>query len=416
VKAITSSKKLSALLPVSAPSLVLLLVTTWLLSDIVSQAAPPGVLTLPEETVPENAEGKKPDIDVTAKDLAVLYSNKDNPIIERFSLTGEFQLQWADGTSNQGSYGTRDVNSANRWGDVEVRRWRTGFESTWFDNFKAWGTIDINPNWTPFYKDIYELAVSYSPSEAFNLGVGKIKTRYFSQEWNTRTRENITFENSLLVNELIPQQLTGAWVNGTSHHWVYALAIYAGDYEPEFSQFNAGEVTQASLGYDFASALNVDKALVKLDYQGSTSTKNSNGPGAFKDAFSLNSTFQNHRFYGYTDLLGGIGQGKQGDVWGVTLTPTYFVIPNRLQAIVRYQYAHGNNDGLRLQTRYEELAPGIISTKGAGDEYNAVYFGLNYYIFGHNLKLMAGTEYNDMSGGKKDFSGWTTLLGIRAAF
>ena len=409
------STQLAAFLPTSA-TFATLLVAAWVNTGSLSQAAPLGVLVTPDEPSPENATGKKPDVDITAKDLGVLYLNKDNPIIERFSLTGEFQLQWADGTSNQGSYGSRDTTAANRWGDIEVRRWRVGFESTWFQDFKAWGTIDINPNWTPFYKDIYELAVSYSPSEAFNLGAGKIKTRYFSQEWNTRTRENIIPENSLLVNELTPQQLTGVWVNGTTHNWVYALAVYAGDYQTEFSQFSAGEVTQASLDSDFASALNVDKALLKLDYQGSTSTKNSNGPGLFKDAFSLNSTFQNHRFYGFTDFLAGIGQGKQGDVVGATVTPTYFVVPNKLQAILRFQVDHGDNNGLKLQTRYEDLAPDIVSTKGVGSDYQAVYFGLNYYIYGHNLKLMAGEELNHMTGGPKDFTGWTTWLGLRAAF
>lgn len=389
------------------PVVVGVLITTASL-----QAAPLGVLTLPEE----NKEGNKLETDVAPRDLAVLYSNKKDPLIERFSLTGEFQTQWADGNSNDGSFGTRDYNPRARWGDIEVRRWRLGFESTWLQSIKFWANIDINPNWDPFYKDLYELAASYSPSEAFNFGVGKLKTRFFTQEWNTRTRELIVFENSLLVNTLIPQQLTGVWMNGKVGNWLYGLAAFAGDYEAEFTRFNAGEVTQASLGYDLAGALNVEKALVRLDYQGSTSTKNSDGPGRFSNAFSLNTTFQNRRFYGYTDLLGGIGQGTQGDAWGVTLTPTYFLLPNRLQAVIRYQYAHGDDNGLKLQNRYEALAPEIISTKGVGSDYNAVYFGLNYYIYGHNLKVMAGTEYNNMTGGPKDYSGWTTLVGLRAAF
>jgi len=388
---------------------------TLLLAGAALQAAPPGVLTLPESGKPDNTEGKTPLIDVSAKDLGVLYKDKDNPIIERFSLTSEFQTQWADGSSNQGSFGTRDYNPNSRWGDIDVRRWRAGFESTWFQNLKVWGTLDINPKWNPFYKDIYEAAASYTFDESFTLGAGKIKARFFTQEFNTRSRELIVFEQSLLTNLLVPQQLTGVWVTGKKGNWQYALAGYAGDYENEFSEFDAGGVVQASIGYDFASLLNADKALVKFDYQGSTSTKNSDGPGRFSNAFSLNSTYLNGRFYGYTDFLGGIGQGTQGDVFGVVLTPTYFIVPNKLQAVLRYQYAHGDNNGLKLQSRYEALAPDIVSTKGAGSDYNAVYFGLNYYIYRHNLKLMAGAEYNDMTGGKKDYSGWTGLIGLRAS-
>ncbi len=361
------------------------------------------------------ATARKPEIDISARDLGVLHHDKDNPVIQRFSLTGEFQLQWADGTSNQGAYGTRDYNSDSLWGDIEVRRWRPGFDSAWFHSLRVWGTIDVNPLLNPLYKAIYELALSYSLSDACNIGAGKVKTRYFSQEWNTKTRELITFEQSLLVNEIIPQALTGVWVSGKAGPWVYALAAFAGDYQAEFTQFNAGAVIQASLGCDFAPVLNVDKALVKLDYQGSTSTGNSDGPGRFSNAISLNTTYQNGRFYGFTDLLGGIGQGTQGDVWGLTLTPTYFLMPNKLQAILRLQYAHGDDDGLQLQKRYEALAP-ELTAQGAGGEYEAVYFGLNYYLYGHNLKLMTGVEYNNMSGGPQDFSGWTYLAGVRMAF
>jgi len=100
----------------------------------------------------------------------------------------------------------------------------------------------------------------------------------------------------------------------------------------------------------------------------------------------------------------------------VTLTPTYFLILNRLQVVLRYQYAHGGDDGLDLQKRYEGLAPEIQSTNGAGSDYNAVYLGLIYYVYRHNFKLMTGVEYNDMTGDKQNFSGWTYLAGVRLAF
>ncbi len=382
-------------------------------------AAPSPGATLDVPTppgTPAEGDAQKPLIDVSTKDLAVLYRNEDNPVLERFSLRGELALQWAAGTSDRGSYGSWELPTDGLWDGIDVRRWRLGFESKWFSCIRFWGTIDITPQWDPFYSDIYDFAVSYSRSEELTVGVGKIKSQYFTQENNTRSRELIVFEQSLLVNTLVPKQLTAAWINGKAGSWVYALAGYAGDYETEFSRFDAGAVVQASLGYDFASALNMDKALVKFDYQGSTSARNSDGPGRFGSAFSLNTTFQSGNFYGYTDFLGGLGLDSQGDVWGVVLTPTYFLIPNRLQAVLRYQYAHGDDDGLSLQKRYEALAPEIQSTKGAGSDYNAVYLGLNYYIYRHNIKLMTGVEYNDMTGGQRTFSGWTYLAGIRLAF
>jgi phosphate-selective porin OprO and OprP len=365
---------------------------------------------------PEEGGAKKSEIDVSTKELVVLYRNEENHIIERLSLRGELAIQWAAGTSDRGSYGSWDLPENTRWAAIDVRRWRLGFESKWVDSVKLWGAIEINPELDPFYKDIYELAASYSRSEELALSVGKIKSHYFSQEYNTPSRELLVFEQSLIVDTLIPRQLTAAWINGKAGKWVYALAAYAGDYETEFSKFDAGAVIQSSLGYDFASVLNMDKALVVFDYQGSTSSKNSDGPGKFGSAFSLNTTFQSGSFYGYTDILGGIGRDNQGDVWGVVLTPTYFLILNKLQAVLRYQYAHGGDSGLNLPQRYEGLATDIQSTKGAGSDYNAIYLGLIYYIYRHNFKLMTGVQYSDMTGGKLSFSGWTYLAGVRLAF
>jgi len=350
--------------------------------------------------------------------LATLYKDKSNPYIEEFSLVAEGQFQRADGESNRGSYGTRNRPSTDIRGDIEERRFRVGFKAQVLQDFKVVGVIDANPYFDPeFYKDIYTAYITYAPNEAFNLSIGKNKTKFFGQEQSTLASELIVFEQSLLVNTVIPKELTGVWVNGKSGNWIYALAGFAGDYQIEFSKLEkTGSVIQASLGYDFGKSLGVDTAILRLDYQASTDKKNSNGPALFDNAFSLNTTFKDGRFAFYDEFIGATGRGAQGDVYGFTFTPSYFVIPKALQVVFRYQYAHGDNNGLKLQNRYESLAPEIQDTKGAGSDYNAAYLGLNYYFYGHKLKLMSGLEYNDLSGGKKDFSGWTYLAGLRFAF
>jgi phosphate-selective porin OprO/OprP len=148
----------------------------------------------------------------------------------------------------------------------------------------------------------------------------------------------------------------------------------------------------------------------------SSDNSNTEGPASYEHAFSLNTNIEQGRWGLYTDVLGATGFGSVGDVWGVILTPSVYVADS-LQLVVRYQYASGDNDGLRLQSRYERLAPDL-SDGGRGDEYNAVYMGLNYYLYGHKLKLMGGVEYNNMSGGGDggDYDGWTTLVGLRMFF
>ena len=49
------------------------------------------------------------------------------------------------------------------WGDhTEVRRWRLGFKSKWFRQWKLEGQIDVNPDWDPFYRQIYDLYAVYA--------------------------------------------------------------------------------------------------------------------------------------------------------------------------------------------------------------------------------------------------------------
>jgi len=69
---------------------------------------------------------------------------------------------------------------------------------------------------------------------------------------------------------------------------------------------------------------------------------------------------------------------------------------------------------LNLQKRYEQEV-----TSGSGDQYQAFYAGLNYYIYGYKLKLMAGAEYarmKDSADDGGDYKGWSYLAGVRFYF
>jgi len=110
-----------------------------------------------------------------------------------------------------------------------------------------------------------------------------------------------------------------------------------------------------------------------------------------------------------------------GHVWGLTLEPTWMLLDelfgnsDPLQLALRYQYASSNEDnGLHLQRRYEEKV-----TEGEGDNYQAFYAGLNYFLYGHKLKLMLGGEYAHMDDAANDggeYRGWTWFGAVRLYF
>ena len=106
----------------------------------------------------------------------------------------------------------------------------------------------------------------------------------------------------------------------------------------------------------------------------------------------------------------------------MTVLPTYVFAENvlrrgdALQAVLRYQFSISNGDnGLQLQPRYEqEVVP-----DGFGNQYQAIYAGINYLIYGDRLKLMTGAEYSVMRDAANDggaFNGWTYFAGVRVFF
>ncbi|MCB1275465.1 porin [Prosthecobacter sp.] len=403
----------SALLSVAGLALSLLFTSGAVKADDVNR---PAEVVEPSVTDPTSVYDK-------IWDSAVLYK-ADSGFLTELALQGRLHLQDAQGWSDQGDFGTRDRPQSVRWGDFEVRRFRVGFKSKLMDgNGKLEGQIDINANFNEFYGRIYDLLFEYSFSPALNVGFGKRKA-FFSLEHSTSSKEILTIERALLTNALFTSQYTGVWGYGKAGNWLWETALFAGDDEREFTTFNGGAIIQAGIGYDLADATGFDRANISLDYQKATEDTTVNGSSfagapalyAFESAWSLNSTWEKGRWALGTDILHGHGRAPQGDVFGVVILPSVFVAKG-LQLVGRYQYANGQNDGLRLASRYDRLAP-FTTNGGRGEVYHGFYFGANYYLYGNKLKLMTGIEYVDMNGGGNggDYKGWTWSSGLRMFF
>jgi phosphate-selective porin OprO/OprP len=84
--------------------------------------------------------------------------------------------------------------------------------------------------------------------------------------------------------------------------------------------------------------------------------------------------------------------------------------------VLRYQFSISDGDnGLQLQPRYEQK----VVPDGFGNQYQAIYAGVDYLIYGDRLKLMTGAEYSVMHDAANDggaFDGWTYFAGVRVHF
>jgi len=371
-----------------------------------------------------------------------LYKNDDNQILQEFSLQGRLQVQTIYGEDGGDSFNTSDYKDAGNdetvWGnDFESRRARFGFKSKWFQNWKFEGQIDVDTDGRDglsddhtLYKNIYDLYITYAQSDALNISAGKTKVK-FSREQEISSKEILTIERSLLSNTLFPGELTGVWVNGKgiSEHWLYELGIYGSDRQREFSTFNQGVIVLGKIGYDYSTQAGLDSAVAAFHYMHNSepgykspkveSNYSFGTSPAFTDSIALTNDITHGRFGLTTELLYGFGftgtpeDAKaidQSNVFGLTIIPSYF-IADGLQLVGRLQLATCSDpDDLRVP-RYERLVAGDDES---GNTYSSAYVGLNYYLYGHKLKLMNGIEYSKMGGG--DYDGYTLMSALRFSF
>jgi hypothetical protein len=262
--------------------------------------------------------------------------------------------------------------------------------------------------------------VAWHASEAFNVTVGKQKPK-FGWEWALSSRLIPTFERGALINQFRPDYASSAAIDGKIDKWSYFAGVFSndtmsdGDDSAGFGDFDGGWSGIASVGYDFSESFGLKKAQWRLDYLHSEHDENDEIFTAFENGVSTSLELKDGSWGLVTEVLFGDGVATN---WGLVLIPTYD-ITRKLQLAGRYQLGVSDEDaGLSAQRRYEREVGGA-----GGDMYNAVYLGLNYFLFDgkdvekkpdqkHRAKLMGGVEYANMDG-PKGYDGWTALAGVR---
>lgn len=338
-------------------------------------------------------------------DMFSLYKNEENPLFQELALTGRYNGQYYLMDSAQGDDD-----------DWENRRFRVGLKATVLRDFEIKTEIfgDLNEG-GDFYEGLTESYIEWKPDTAFNLTVGKQKPR-FSLDWSTSSREILTFERNILINNFGIDYATGVSVAGQVANWSYYAGVLNNDVgdpggKSEYGDFSGAYSYIANVGYDFKNEIHVDKAVLRLDYLHSGHDANDDLLTKFDDSFATSISLKQGAIGLNAEAV--YATGDVGDAWAFYLTPNYD-ITKKLQVVGRYTFGRSGDDILTAQKRYERTAPGLTDG-GNGETYNAGYLGLNYRVYGDRLKLMGGLEYAHMDGGGDggDFDGWTWLTGIR---
>lgn len=338
-------------------------------------------------------------------DRAVLYENEDFLPLQKFALTGRLQADATFFEADQGDYDS-----------LEWRRFRYGFKSQHFNHFTVHAEADLDlVDSDPLYNKLTDSYVSWSRSDALEIKLGK-QGAPFTLDGATSSKSLIRMERSLVSENLwFPQEyFTGATASGEIDSWIYTIGLYSSDGGPEFGDFEAGNFSLFSIGYDFAERLGTDQALVRFDYvhndpsgRGILNTRN------LTDVFSLNATLEQGPWGLRTEIAFAEGWSTQSDLTGFTAMP-YYNLSEEWQLVASYNYVSSDDpNGVRLD-RYENRIE-----SGRSDEAHEFYFGVNRYFCGHKLKWQSGVEYTTAKDSANDggaYDGWGVSSGIRISW
>lgn len=354
--------------------------------------------------------------------LATLYKNKDNPIIQELVLTGRYHGQYA--------YLDSDDGDADGW---DHRRFRLGVKMIVLHDFELKFEEFGDLNNDDFYTGFTEAYLAYKPNDALNIILGKQKPK-FSLDWSTSSREILTIERNIMINNFGPEYEPGLSIGGKSGNWSYYAGIFNNDVgesgsnksfergeAAEFGDLNGSWTFVANAGYDLKDYIGTERAVLRFDYVHSNhDVVKDEYFRKFDNGYAASFNVKQGQMGLIAEAL--YGTGDLGDAWGFYILPSYD-ITKKLQVVARYTHGSSGDDILQAQRRYERGNDDIIQFRpvvdgGNGKSYNAGYLGLNYYICGHKLKLMTGFEYASMDGGRDggDFDGWTWTSGLRFYF
>jgi phosphate-selective porin OprO and OprP len=332
---------------------------------------------------------------------ATLYK-ADEGFVRSFALSGRLQADASYFDADEGDFD-----------DVNWRRFRFGFKSRFAGDWMAQleGDFDLNESSGDWYSRLTDAYIGWQPDDARDVRFLK-HSAGFTLDGVTSSKKLLTLQRSNLTNNLwfTAEYFTGVSMQGElENNWNYRAGIFSSDGNEEWSEFDAGYFTLTSAGYNWASALQMKNATVRLDYVYNQRDENANTRD-FSNVISLSSQWEDGDWGLWTDLGAGNGHLGQSDIVGLSVMP-FYNISELVQLVGRYTYIDSDDaNGIRLG-RYENE---IVD--GRGDRYNELYLGVNLFFYGHKFKWQTGLQFARLQDNAEDggeYRGWGIGTGVR---
>lgn len=360
-----------------------------------------------------------------------LYQNDDAMLIQAVKFFGRAQLQVAsiDGEDVAG-------NDFHETFD-EVRRLRFGVDVKALNYFRIKANANFENDRRPSggdrdigYHSLDVAVISFDAGKLLGGGgmVDSLKINYgrhkvtMGQEVHTSSKKIKTVERSAPANKIYPERLTGLTVDATRGNLSFTAGVFSTDRSDEFGNWDAGEAYYGNVTVDLDNGDTVLLDVLYNDANGTSDNARDNvGMDLYEWAVSLAWVGSRGNWdFMVNGIVGDNGSAssyRDGNFYGLVIMPSYWLIADKLEAVVRYAYSGAEEDeGIRSNSRYLRRDHGGSVNSGRGDAHHSIYGGLNYFFCGHNAKLMAGLEYENLDTMVGDVDALTWWLAWRMYF
>ena len=366
---------------------------------------------------------------------AVLFQDDANPYVQQLAITGFFDFQAAFGDVNVDGAGTTPDRKVGADG-TRTRRARLGAR------IRAFGNTDIEAN-AEFagdsdFRGVERLSARTQIGGNSSVTYGKFRPT-FTNEYSTEDEYLATPDRSMLVNMLAPSSTLGIRFNQSRKDWNYGVGWFSGDQDPNVPGFKGNGFVSLSANRTFIEPAGNSKMrgvwhvdyINNMDGGSSESVPRYNVKGrrsangnqlasrnpSFRHMISTGVTLEQDRYSFASDFMFAKGDSN---VWGLSLTPSYWVVPGTVKLVARYHYADSNDAGGLVATMGTSSDPFYDDSPFyLGDEFHSFYVGGNLHLYQDRLLIMNGLEYDilkDETGGGFNADAWIWHTGARLSF
>jgi hypothetical protein len=361
---------------------------------------------------------------------AILFEDAKNPWVQQLAVTGLFQ-----GNATWGEAETAAAKNTSFTG-TRVRRSRLGARLKALQNTEIEAVAEFAGE--PNHRSIERLQGRTNLPKEFFVRYGKLRPT-FTTEYDTEPQRALISENSFLVNMVAPASTLGVVIGRDTGGLDYSMGWFSSDNTMNFPSPEGDGFMMANIAYettehpekgvstrtrwhaDYIHNFDGRSSAVIPRYQ-LNGSKSANGNQiitnpAYRHLFSTGVQMDQGRFAFAGDFI--IAHGDSS-AWGFTATPSYWVMPGRIQLVGRYHYAGSDDPGGLVGGMGNSTDPFFDSSPAfIGNEYHSFYLGANFHLYKEELVFMNGVErilLDDETGGGFNADAWIVHTGARLSF